>query len=113
MKALPVCIYESKRIGNCSNNGISSRYKEILLLNPRGFIDVDMDNPPENLCEFVERNLFGEEANFIRPYKKAEGAGWMDGGCIIDSSDSRFPSRHPVRLHDRDESWEMYNMMFD
>lgn len=109
MKAIRLNIYRPY-YGDCSNHGISSRFHDILLESENGFIDIDENNPPENLCVFVKRTLFGKEANYIEPYEPPKGAGWMYGGCIVDSSDARFPSGHPVRLFDRDESWDEYEM---
>lgn len=111
MRALPVNIFEDKRIGNCSNHGISEDFCEILLLCDDGHIEVDLDNPPENLCVYVKRTLFGKEADYVRPYADPEGVGWMNGGSIVYTSDSRFPGNHPVCLHDRQESQEMYDIL--
>lgn len=114
-RALIVSIFEDKRLGNSSNHGISERYSEILLLCEDGPHEVDLDNPPENLCRLVERTLWGEEHNYIEPYAEANGVGWMYGGAVCYSSDSRFSrmSTHPLCLHDRTESQEMYDLMFD
>ena len=105
-RALSVSIFEDKSIGNCSNNGISARFREVLILNAEGNVKVDMDNPPENLCVYVERELFGERHDYIRPYADAVGAGWMFGGSLVYSCDSRF-GYMPMKLHDRQESWEL------
>lgn len=110
-KAMRVSIFEDKRIGNCSNHGISEKFDEILLLCDDGWVDVDLENPPENLCVFVKRTLFGREADYIRPYAEPKGAGWMFGGSILYTSDSRFPSNHPICFHDRQESWEEYEAL--
>ena len=110
-KALPVNIYKN-RGKDYSNYGISSEYDEILLLCDDGFITVDLDNPPANLCILVRRTLFGKEADYIRPYAEPKGAGWMSGGTVCYSSDGRFDS-HPLQLHDRDETWEQYDMNFN
>lgn len=113
MKALPVYIYKSE-LGDCSNNGISSKYTKILLIHPEGFIEVDENDPPENLCKFVERKLFGDEIHkHIEPYAKAKGVGWMASGSLVYCSDSRFHdySDYPLVLHDRDESQELYDIL--
>lgn len=113
MKAISVGIFEDKRIGNCSNNGISERFDSILIEHERGWIDVDEKNPPENFCVIVRRELWGEEHDYVRPYREANGVGWMYGGCIVDSSDGRWGelTTHPLRLHDRTESQEMYDLL--
>lgn len=109
-KAIRAHIFEDKRIGNCSNHGISERYDCVLLLCDDGDVEVDLENPPENLCEIVRRRLWGEEHDYIRPWAAAKGVGWMFGGSIIYSSDARFGSNHPLMFHDRDETPEEYEM---
>ena len=115
MRALPLGIFENKKIGNCSNNGISNRYNEVLLICEDGFVDIDEDNPPENLVKLVVRNLFGKEYKHLEPYRPTDSGcvGWMAGGSYAGCSDSRFHriSEYPLPLHDRQESWEMYNRM--
>lgn len=109
-KALSVNIFKHNA-EDFSNHGISSRFDEILLLCDDGNIDIDLANPPANLCTFVKRDLWGEEHDYIRPYAEPKGAGWMNGGTICYSSDARFRGNHPLCLHDRDESWEIYNKL--
>ena len=115
IRALPISIYESKGIGNCSNNGISSRYNEVLLICEEGFVKIDEENPPENLVKLVTRHLFGKEYKHIEPVARPTGVGWMSGGSIVYSCDSRFRrmSEYPLSLHDRQESQEMYDSMFN
>ena len=110
MKALPVDIYKH-RGGDCSNHGISERHNEILLICPDGFVDIDEDNPPDNLCKVVKRNLFGRDYYHVEPVTRPNGVGWMYGGCVVCTSDSRFRFDYPLKLHDRTESQEMYDMM--
>lgn len=116
MRALSVEIFKWS-LGDCSNHGISSRHKEILLECPTGPIEIDEKNPPENLCKVVKRDLGFTKYVHIEPVAEAKGAGWMFGGTIVDTSDSRFREitgvEYPLHLHDRDESWEMYNCMAD
>ena len=111
-KAIPVSIYKDKH-GDSSNYGISHYFDEILLLHDDGFINVDLDNPPANLCKIVRRQLWGEEHDYIEPYAPAKGVGYMYGGTMCYSSDARFESNHPLCLHDRDESQKQYDMMFE
>lgn len=115
MRALPISIYEDKSIGNCSNNGISSRFREVLLICDSGFINIDENNPPENLCKIVTRNIFGREHKHIEPVARPTGVGWMAGGSICYTCDSRFRelSQYPLCLHDRQETQEQYDAMFD
>lgn len=113
MRALPISIYEDKRIGNCSNGGISSRYSEVLLICEEGFIEIDESNPPENLVKLVVRNLWNKEYKHIEPVVRPTGAGWMAGGTLVYSCDSRFRelSDYPLSFHDRQETWEQYDLL--
>ena len=40
---------DKRRGGGCTNNGISDRFSEILIEHPQGYIEIDLDNPPEKL----------------------------------------------------------------
>lgn len=104
-KAIPVSIFRNKLYEGCSNGGISERFEDILLVCDDGFVDVDLDDPPENLCKLVVRNIFGSQYKHVEPYKKAQHIGWMSGGAIVYTSDSRFSrmSDYPLSLHDRQE----------
>lgn len=113
-RALTVSIFEDKRLGNCSNHGISELYNEILLLCEDGPHEVDLDNPPKNLCRLVPRILWGEKHYYIEPCAKPEGVGYMYGGAVVYSSDSRFArlcGNTPLCLHDRQESQEMHDLL--
>ena len=109
MRALSCEIYLS-RFGDCSNHGISSKYKEILLVCDDGNVEIDENNPPENLCKVVTRDLGFRVYTHVEPVAKANGVGWMASGAIVHTSDSRFPFDYPLRLHDRTESREEYAM---
>lgn len=115
MRALPISIFKDSKIGDCSNNGISSRYTEVLLICDEGFINIDENNPPENLVKLVTRNLFGREHKHIEPVARPTGVGWMSGGSLVYSCDSRFRrmSEYPLCLHDRQETQEQYDSMFN
>jgi hypothetical protein len=119
MRALRIYVYKNNRLGDCSNNGISSRYDELLLVCPDGPEEVDESNPPENLVKIVERRSYsrpGEIHRHIEPVAKPKGLGWMAGGCMAYCSDSRFSKisgGYPLQLHDRCESQELYDRMFD
>lgn len=106
MRVLPIHIFKHDN-SSCSNDGISERYNKVLLICEDGFIEVDENNPPENLVKVVTRNLWGEEYMHLEPYaKKPSGkVGYMFGGCYCASSDSRFReiSKYPLPLHDRTE----------
>lgn len=115
-KALPVDVYRSINIGDCTNGGVSSRFDRLLVLCDDGFIDVDMDNPPENLCKVVHRFLFGRDVYHIEPVEEPKGCGWMAGGNFAHTSDSRFSDMcghqyGALAIHDRQETWEEYDIL--
>lgn len=113
MKALPIYVYKNP-LGDCTNKGISSRYDRLLLVCEEGFIDIDENNPPENLVKIVTRELYDGEYKHIEPVAKPSGVGWMAGGNIGHTSDSRFSkmSKYPLNIHDRQETTEHYESNF-
>ena len=117
MKALPITVFKNGRYGDCTNGGITSRYDELLLVCKEGFVKVDEDNLPENLVKVVTRTIGGREYKHIEPVAKTSKGcvGWMSGGNLAYTCDSRFRrlSEYPLCVHDRQESQEMYNAMFD
>ena len=50
---------------------------------------------------------------YLRPFKSADPnkTGYMFGGNFAYSSDSRFPFDYPLGIHDREETWEEYEML--
>ena len=125
LKALPIDVYRSNRIGDCTNHGISSKYDTLLIACPEGFIDVDSENVPENFAMVELRHVFG---NTIIPtiypaditvegkVVPREGKWWMMGGNYGATSDSRFSRMigdmyGAVAIHDRYETPEQYEML--
>lgn len=111
-KAMPIDIYKS-RFGDCSNHGISERFSEILIEHSQGIKEFDDQNPPENLCKVVEREIFGRYYRHVEPVARPTGVGWMAGGCVVDDCDSRardLLGDYPLRLHDRQETRAEYEM---
>jgi hypothetical protein len=112
MKALPIYVYRNS-LGDCTNNGLSSKFDSLLLIHEEGFIDIDENNPPENLVKVVTRNLYDGVYKHIEPYKKATKVGYMHGGNYAETSDSRFSkiSKYPLAIHDRQETQEEYDAL--
>lgn len=89
---------------DCSNNGISSKYSEILVECADGYVELDTDNLPENFCIINKRHLFGKDYyNLIPKHLKDSGKWSSFGGCFAYSSDSRFEFDYPLPIHDRVE----------
>ena len=115
LKAIPVDVYRHGG-SDCTNGGISSRFSSLLVACDDGWIPVDEDNLPANLCKLVKRHLFGRDIYHIEPYKEPNGVGWMAGGNFAHTSDSRFDRAiggmyGAVAIHDRCESQELYDML--
>lgn len=116
MKALPIEVYKH-RSGSCSNGGLTERFDTLLLVCEEGFVDVDENDLPENLVVLVNRELFGEPAPYIRPYRDPDpgNVGWMSGGCYAASCDSRFNRLFSfygaISIHDRQESQDLYESL--
>ena len=109
MKAISVSIYRDK-FGSCSNSGVTTKYDEIYLEHPRGNIEIDAGDPPENFCKVVTRYFNfngGYEYKHIEPAAAAEHGrrAYMASGCFAYCCDTRFReiSRYPLQIHDRTE----------
>lgn len=113
IKALRISVYRNELYKGCSNRGISEKYDNLLLVCEDGNIEIDENNLPENLVIMVTRNLFGREHKHIEPYARPTYLGWMSGGAVAYSSDSRFESDYPLCIHDRQETQEVYDRNFD
>lgn len=115
MRALPITVYSNSNYRQCANGGISERYDELLLIHPEGFIEIDEENPPENLVKVVTRQLFGREYMHIEPVARPQHIGWMMGGSYAGSSDTRFNriSPYPLPIHDRQETREQNDLFFN
>lgn len=107
---LIVTVYRNKY--ESSNGGLSSKHQELTLL---------MDNPDERIfAPTADRPAvqLAKIGNWIvaRPVLPVPdgNVSWMFGGTFIYSSDSRFArlnGGHPIPLHDRTESYEMYRLL--
>lgn len=87
MKALPIEVYVTKRKRDCdcTNGGISSKYEQLLLVCDEGYVNIDEENPPENLVKVVTRNLGFGTLKHIEPVARPIELGWMDGGNLAFS----------------------------
>ena len=107
--ALPVYVYRSDVLGDCTNGGISSYEDRLYLIVPDGFCDMPEDDP-----RVVEVKHIGDHAYVtpVHPSGPPDAViGPMDGGNFVYSSDSRFPSEYPLPIHDRWESRELYDLL--
>ena len=114
IKGIGVDIYRFP-LGDCTRNGISSRFRELILPCEDGYIDIDTDNLPENFCYVRLRVIGDKEIYDIRPAEIKDGElvdrggkWYMMGGNFAYSSDSRFSKMvggmyGAIAIHDRVE----------
>lgn len=114
---LPVEVYRSAYLGDCTYYGISSRFQELLVVCPDGYITFDADKEtPINLCVVGCTRWQGETYYHLVPAAvnesgqivKRAGRWYMMGGNYAATPDSRFSSLLPhfhgaIAIHDR---WE-------
>lgn len=108
VKALNVSVYENPTYKGCSNGGVSSIYWNLLLIGDgvEGPKTVDLDHPANNVVKLIKRTVCGEEYMHVEPLDGCNNGGdkwYMSGGAFCYSSDSRFPSKYPLSIHDRCE----------
>ena len=113
LKGLLCSIFEDKDGHNCSNNGISARCKQVIVVGP-GIPEIFEASEDCPAVKLVRRNLFGKEYVHAEPVDQPEGlVGPMAGGAFIYSCDSRFRklNEYPISLHDRFETQAQYNAL--
>lgn len=122
MKGFLVSVLVNKQTGDCSANGISSKYDSLYLVNNRyeEFSDIVPKKVPEIFeidenekhrileIKFKLRND-GSVYYYAVPLFKSEFQekmnGPMNGGNFVHTSDSRFPFEGPIPIHDRFEQF--------
>ena len=118
IKCLSVPVFKTDLYGDCTNNGISNRFRKLLVACPYGNESFDSDEiTPINFCMVEKRKLFGNEpayTNIVPAMVDEDGkivrrpGWWMHGGNIANTSDSRWSELkghpYPLAIHDRRES---------
>lgn len=113
MKGLTVSVYRDADGTDCSNRGVTSRFKRLTLVDP--MIDEIFEATPDCPALVLVRRTIGG-----RPYIHAvpadlvgSGKIIMFGGNYVASSDSRVSaiSPYPIPVHDRVETQEDYDRM--
>ena len=111
INCLPVYVYKNNCFGDCTNDGISSRFNTLLVYCPDGPIAFNSDKEtPLNFCVLRERagTLHIVPAMITESGKVEARPFWyMNGGNIAGTSDSRFSDmcgkHYPLYIHDRRE----------
>ena len=110
VEGLSVNVYRTDSFGDCSRNGLSAQFDELILIGPgiEGPVIVDLDMPPANLVKLVTKKSEGHEYMFVEPLD-GQSSGmktrkwYMAGGNFVYTPDSRFPNTYPLPVHDRHE----------
>jgi len=88
IKTINVSVYKNSGYGDSSNNSISNRYQNLMIVCKDGHQNTDETS--ENLCEVVHRHINGRDIYQIEPVNKP-CRGWLvHGGNYAASTDSRF-----------------------
>lgn len=103
MRYITVEIYKPNR-DTSPLNSISSRYDRVALPCDDGPLeDADIAGIP--VIKLVRRTIRGRE--YVHAEPEGDTRQPMYGGCILDTSDSRFQETtgvsYPIKLHDRFE----------
>ena len=110
MKGLRVSTLRNADLGNCTNGGVSAKYNSFILTG-EGVPEIFK---PGNDCPELKL-VYRPGINYYHA-EPVEGRwensiGWMFGGNYITSSDSRFPNRYPIPIHDRQETQAQYDTL--
>jgi hypothetical protein len=105
-KGLLVHVLTDPHTGGCTNGGITTRHHQFILTGDgvEGPFTPDESVPELRL---VRRNIGRGEYLHAEPVEAPRDertVGPMFGGNFITTSDSRFPNRYPIPVHDRWES---------
>ena len=103
LKGLIVSVYKSFNsngsVSDCTNGGLSSTVHDITICGD-DIPEIFEANESRPAFRVVRRNIGGEYLH-VEPWERPEGAGWMFGGNICHTSDSRFLNRYALNIHDR------------
>ncbi len=102
-------------LGDCSLNGLSSRFDTLKMIEESEV--PEWKGKFEDVVVKINRILWGEPHPYLVPIDlyeadKKSSLPIMFGGNFGYTSDSRFGGT-PIAIHDRCETWEMYNSMCD
>ena len=104
MKGLTFSIYRDASGSDCTNGGISARVTRGTLIGP-GIPEIFDPTPDAPAFRMVTRKIGGELYYHLEPVDAPANKWVMFGGNYGKCSDSRFPSRYPLPIHDRIEDY--------
>lgn len=92
---------------DCTNNGVSANHERMVIYGlsvKNGPIDAEY-NTDENAKLYIHENPRDPSILMATPSPDSDKM-FQFGGNFIFTSDSRFPSRQPIKVHDRVEEKE-------
>lgn len=112
---LTCSVFRDADLGDCTNRGLTSRVNRVCLMRDPAetspaIPQVEGPFPPrdDSPAVYLKRGPYGD-LKAVPATPTPEGCTpWMFGGNFIYTSDSRFPARHPIPVHDRTETWAQY-----
>lgn len=95
-------------LGDCTNGGVSSIYDRFDVHYDYGTReDLVLDGINDQDLVLIEDMCMGQPRKFLLPaYLLHTSKRVMFGGNFAYTSDSRFPSDAPIKIHDRVENWD-------
>jgi len=123
MKKSRVSVYCTRDLGDCTNDGVSSRHERMTLFydcTRQEAVDYCRENGIDtDECLWLQhRQLFGYGHDYMAaiPLLKGKGCGPMMGGNFVYTSSSDLPRwdgwlHAPIPVHDRYETEEQYRAM--
>lgn len=108
-QGLRCSVYRNADLGDCTNGGITSQVSRVTLVG-EGVPEIFSPNSEAPALELFRRP-YGSLGARPLDWMEREGAGPMFGGNFIYTSDSRLPGGSPIPVHDRFESWELYERL--
>jgi hypothetical protein len=114
LKHISAYVYRAARFSDSTNGGVTSKADVVMLVwdDEPGAVMPTPRTEAVALLRLVKRRIFGQDYMHAEPIDKPEGmVGPMFGGNYTASSDSRFPSRYPIPVHDRFETAAQYDLL--
>jgi hypothetical protein len=103
-KGLLVNVFRNANGYDCTANGISLKNNSLILIGDGVNCQVFEGNE-NNTVKLLKKNVGGNDYIYAVPLleRPENSVGPMFGGNFIYCSDSRFPSKQPIPIHDRFE----------
>jgi len=117
VRGIYLCVYSSKSLSDCSNEGISSRWNRLFFITPDGIEETVASLEVPAVCIDRHPTIYNHpichEVRFLDGYWQKDRRWAMFGGNFAYTSDSRFakalqaitgsPYSQPVAIWDRFE----------